>query len=106
MEELEHLLCKNGSSSDKNCVPMLLSTSDPLGMRLGSGGGTVAAIDFSDKRFKSCFEDGKNHSLLIVYAGGNSSRCPTQMVMGKAWTSLPITDPSSGKEVSAIPIFS
>jgi galactokinase/mevalonate kinase-like predicted kinase len=28
-------------------------------------------------------------STLIIHAGGESSRCPTQMVLGKSWTTLP-----------------
>ena len=28
-------------------------------------------------------------TILIVHAGGESSRCPTQMVLGKSWTTLP-----------------
>lgn len=28
-------------------------------------------------------------TVLVLHAGGDSSRCPTQMILGKAWTSLP-----------------
>lgn len=28
-------------------------------------------------------------TVLIIHAGGESSRCPTQMALGKSWTSLP-----------------
>jgi hypothetical protein len=59
----------------RNCS--VVATTDPYDARVGSGGGTLAALPV-DKG-----------SVLIVHAGGQSSRCPTQMVLGKAWTSLP-----------------
>lgn len=77
----------------ENRLPKLLSTCDPYGMKLGSGGGTIAALEYSD----TASLDGENSNgaagnLLIIHAGGDSSRCPTQMVLGKAWTSLPMSD--------------
>jgi fucokinase len=58
----------------------IISTCDPLGARCGSGGGTLAALE-------EC-EDFENKTILMLHAGGDSSRCPTQMILGKAWTSL------------------
>ena len=68
----------------------ILSTSDPFNSRCGSGGGTLAALDLTSN----------DETVLIIHAGGESSRCPTQMALGKAWTSLPcrtggITDPTT-----------
>jgi len=60
------------------------ATCDPNGFRLGSGGGTLAALD-EDR-------DGGEDIEVIIHAGGASSRCPTQMVLGKAWTTLPSSD--------------
>jgi len=58
----------------------IISTSDPYNVHLGSGGGTLAAIALA----------GTSKSVLVIHAGGNSSRCPTQMCLGKAWTTLPL----------------
>jgi fucokinase len=57
----------------------LISTCDPFGARCGSGGGTIAALEYASS----------DQSVLILHAGGDSSRCPTQMILGKAWTNLP-----------------
>jgi galactokinase/mevalonate kinase-like predicted kinase len=58
----------------------IVSTYDPFGARCGSGGGTLAALE----EYAS-----PDETILVLHAGGDSSRCPTQMILGKAWTSLP-----------------
>lgn len=68
--------------------PLIISTSDPFDTRVGSGGGTLQALSEADKQ--SNHNQDHNGSVCIIHAGGQSSRCPTQMVLGKAWTSLPI----------------
>lgn len=72
---------------------ILISSSDPFDTRMGSGGGTLAAIEEADHvaRLREAHHDGKG-SILIIHAGGQSSRCPTQMTLGKAWTDLPLSD--------------
>ena len=92
-EESEFLLSKSGI--------LVLSTSDPFGARCGSGGGTLAALAYADAVYSKCkLHRRHNHpdeyqpSVLIIHAGGDSSRCPTQMALGKAWTSLPVYHPS------------
>lgn len=77
-------------------VPIqIISTSDPYNTRMGSGGGTLAALDEADadhnEWMRSEKNEGKEGSVLIIHAGGQSSRCPTQMTLGKAWTDLPIS---------------
>lgn len=57
----------------------VISTYDSYGARCGSGGGTLAALEFAEP----------GESVLVLHAGGESSRCPTQMILGKAWTRLP-----------------
>jgi galactokinase/mevalonate kinase-like predicted kinase len=57
------------------------ATSDPFDARVGSGGGTAAAL---------LDHAAKEETVLILHAGGAASRCPTQMCLGKAWTSLPV----------------
>ena len=100
----------------------VLGTSDPYGARCGSGGGTIAALDYAEaasaaSAAASCEhanDGGKDThatctadhttdppSVLIVHAGGESSRCPTQMVLGKAWSSLPVAAASSSSSSSA-----
>ena len=74
----------------------IYSTSDPFGTRMGSGGGTLAALDVADRNSEGSNPTEKQNetcqSVLIIHAGGQSSRCPTQMSLGKAWTSLPTSN--------------
>jgi galactokinase/mevalonate kinase-like predicted kinase len=94
---------KKGNNHDVH----IYSTSDPYDSRMGSGGGTLAALDVADsnnckRQEQPCCnidDTTQNGSVLIVHAGGQSSRCPTQITLGKAWTSLPtandtITNPT------------
>ncbi|CAB9526965.1 L-fucose kinase [Seminavis robusta] len=74
-----------------------LATCDPLGCRCGSGGGTLAALEASG--------DDPDATILILHAGGDSSRCFTQMALGKAWTNLPLLDDRLGKEILSNPIL-
>lgn len=76
------------------------ATADPYGARVGSGGGTAAALLLAQRDSNQNADSTTNtsttpHSLsetvLILHAGGAASRCPTQMCLGKAWTSLPTT---------------
>ena len=83
-----------------------ISSCDPYGARMGSGGGTIAALAEADYAYqqKHIAMNDKNEELeqpilksdyptvLICHAGGESSRCPTQIVLGKAWTSLPVME--------------
>lgn len=68
----------------------LISSSDPFDIRMGSGGGTLAAIQEADHIARLREDHGSKGSILIIHAGGQSSRCPTQMTLGKAWTDLPL----------------
>lgn len=81
----------------------IVSTYDPYGARCGSGGGTLAAVE---KLFESKQKNTNNNNnnettgtvetetetVLCLHAGGDSSRCPLCMILGKAWTSLPSTN--------------
>ena len=62
----------------------ITSTCDPMNTRMGSGGGTIAALDHV-----SSSSNEEEETVLIIHAGGESSRCPTQMSLGKAWTTIP-----------------
>ncbi|MGK3740575.1 MAG: galactokinase/mevalonate kinase-like predicted kinase [Bacillariaceae sp.] len=61
----------------------IISTYDPFGARCGSFGGTLAALEL--------IETTKNNdaTVLCLHAGGDSSRCPLSMILGKAWINLP-----------------
>ncbi len=72
---------------------IFLSSCDPYGSRLGSGGGTIAALAEAHEAYYSATNNNtttkREPTVLICHAGGESSRCPTQITLGKAWTSLP-----------------
>lgn len=78
-----------GIDSQMHDSPLIISTSDPFDTRVGSGGGTLQALSEADQQWNRKDECG---SVCIIHAGGQSSRCPTQMVLGKAWTTLPIVN--------------
>ena len=78
-EPLESILRKRLRRHYPSQTIRVVSTFDPFGARCGSGGGTLAALEFAKK----------DETVLVLHAGGDSSRCPTQMILGKAWTSLP-----------------
>jgi fucokinase len=63
-----------------------LSTYDPFGARCGSFGGTLAAVDLIRENNDG---DLQNETILCLHAGGDSSRCPLSMILGKAWQELP-----------------
>lgn len=58
-------------------------TNDPVGQKLGSGGGTTWVLD-------SCPESFKNERKIILHAGGQSRRLPSYAPSGKILTPLPV----------------
>ena len=88
--------------------PFFISSCDPYGTKLGSGGGTIAALAEADEVWnfhRGAGDDSppQHPTVLICHAGGESSRCPTQIALGKAWTSLPIVKyPSSDDGVAKL----
>ena len=91
-----------GNDRRTNDFPLIISTSDPFDTRVGSGGGTLQALSEADKPSGQNQEHG---SVCIIHAGGQSSRCPTQMVLGKAWTSLPIVHKHETHEFVSNPTY-
>jgi galactokinase/mevalonate kinase-like predicted kinase len=92
------------SSSSSQTQPLhsadgtiFISSCDPCGTRLGSGGGTIAALAEAHEAYYGSSNNNDEEeepplplpTVLICHAGGESSRCPTQITLGKAWTSLP-----------------
>ncbi|CAM9336812.1 unnamed protein product, partial [Choristocarpus tenellus] len=67
------------------CVP------DPLGIRVGSGGGTLNALLEVDDALREAHPARggmENCRVLLVHSGGDSQRSPTECVCGKAWSTL------------------
>ena len=116
----------------------IVATSDPFGSRCGSGGGTLAAMEALELKLL------ENHHgpdpdcdplasriTLILHAGGESSRCPSQMIHGtsvykpmtfffytniivgvfslnfegKAWASLPILRDQQTQQLKGAPSY-
>ena len=69
----------------RTCVD-IRCVSDPSGRRVGSGGGTLNAIDVAVKAYGTEFM--KSSRTLIIHSGGDSKRAPFHSVCGKAWTSI------------------
>ena len=64
----------------------IICVADPQGKRVGSGGGTLNALDCAISKWtRSNLAASK---LLIIHSGGDSRRAPFHSVCGKAWASL------------------
>jgi len=63
---------------------------DPLNARVGSGGGTLNAIDYLNHTLQNTEHPSSLnlHKTLIVHSGGDSRRSPLHSVCGKAWATL------------------
>lgn len=114
LDDLVAACFANVPTTPATAVPRILATTDPWGARVGSGGGSLAALQHWSSVVNDDGEGGRgggtsrhnadttvpsnnaDESILILHAGGESSRCPTQMVLGKAWTSLPTLGGGSG----------
>ena len=71
----------------------VITVSDPVGVRIGSGGGSLNALE----RLRSvigtaALEEAK---VLIIHSGGDSRRAPHHSVSGKAWASVNSNDITS-----------
>jgi fucokinase len=88
-----------------------VATTDPYGCRVGSGGGTLQALTqaVTDNNIYPTNDSSStaatttsttttttSSSILILHAGGQSSRCPTQMCAGKAATTFPTCHNTKG----------
>ncbi len=69
-------------------------SSDPAGLKLGSGGGTVNLLweAFRASGIKSLGEWLKRDQKLVLHAGGESRRLPAYASIGKAFMPLPAVD--------------
>ena len=67
-----------------------LCTSDPIGHRIGSGGGTTWLLE-------QCRCEGKK---IIIHAGGESRRLPSYSTSGKILTPIPVFRWKKGQSIS------
>lgn len=68
-------------------------TNDPVGQKLGSGGGTTWVLD-------SCPDSFKKERKIILHAGGQSRRLPSYAPSGKILTPLPVFRWERGQRLS------
>lgn len=68
-------------------------TNDPVGQKLGSGGGTTWVLD-------SCPDSFKNERKIILHAGGQSRRLPSYAPSGKILTPIPVFRWERGQRLS------
>lgn len=59
---------------------------DPKNKRVGSGGGTLNALDVAIHQFGST--EVQSSKTLVIHSGGDSRRAPFHSITGKAWASL------------------
>jgi hypothetical protein len=74
-----------------------MCVADPSGVRVGSGGGTLNALQYLEDSIG-------RHKLLasrvaIIHSGGDSRRAPLHSVCGKAWASINAVLPNGDVEV-------
>lgn len=73
-------------------------TNDPVGKKLGSGGGTTWLLDQYEK--SSCYNSSKDEKRLILHAGGQSRRLPSYAPSGKILTPIPVFRWERGQRLS------
>jgi hypothetical protein len=74
----------------KASLPFLMDSTvecvaDPDGHRVGSGGGTLNALQFLRKKYAVELSLCR---VLIIHSGGESRRAPLYSLIGKAWTTI------------------
>lgn len=73
-------------------------TNDPVGKKLGSGGGTTWLLDQYEK--SEYYDDSKQEKRLILHAGGQSRRLPSYAPSGKILTPIPVFRWERGQRLS------
>jgi len=64
----------------------VLCVADPAGRRIGSGGGTLNAVNCLLQKYNK--EVLQTSKIAIIHSGGDSQRAPLHTVCGKAWASI------------------
>ena len=77
-------------------------TNDPVGAKLGSGGGTTWLMQEYEKSefYDNQATDGKPEKRLILHAGGQSRRLPAYAPSGKILTPIPVFRWERGQRLS------
>ena len=77
-------------------------TNDPVGAKLGSGGGTTWLMQEYEKSeyYDNQATDGKAEKRLILHAGGQSRRLPAYAPSGKILTPIPVFRWERGQRLS------
>lgn len=77
-------------------------TSDPVGRRVGSGGGTAWLLDqaYKAEGIRMTFDEwlGSEHRILL-HAGGQSRRLPAYAPLGKVLTPIPVMRWARGEKI-------
>ena len=60
---------------------------DPVGVKVGNGGGVISVLDDLQNIYQ---EDLKTKKVLILLSGGYSQRLPSASLLGKIFTALPL----------------
>src|SRR5574344_2581062 len=71
-------------------------TNDPIGSKLGSGGGTTWAVE--EARRRGFMSEGER--CIILHAGGQSRRLPSYAPSGKILTPIPVFRWKRGQKLS------
>ena len=77
-------------------------TNDPIGAKLGSGGGTTWLMQEYEKSeyYNNQATDGKPEKRLVLHAGGQSRRLPAYAPSGKILTPIPVFRWERGQRLS------
>lgn len=75
-------------------------TNDPVGRKLGSGGGTTWLLQQYEKSQSAQSDDTANERRLILHAGGQSRRLPAYAPSGKILTPIPVFRWERGQRLS------
>jgi len=76
-------------------------TCDPIGHRLGSGGGTTWLLQEAMRNEHSSFKDWlSQEKRILIHAGGQSKRLPAYAVSGKILTPIPVFRWERGQRLS------
>ncbi|XP_066936214.1 fucose-1-phosphate guanylyltransferase-like [Clytia hemisphaerica] len=63
---------------------------DPVGVKVGNGGGVISVLDDLSKIYQ---DNLKKKKVLILLSGGYSQRLPSASLLGKVFTALPLGNP-------------
>lgn len=71
-------------------------STDPQGIKVGSGGGTIAMLD---SWREACGEEADTERCILIHACGESRRLPAYATIGKILTPIPVFRWASGQTV-------